>query len=394
MYFFVKRINNLIIIGLLFLFTIIVGQTTMAQSQTEFVRNDKANPLQRFEVASARQSQPTFVDIDNDGDLDCFSGEFNYSKNEVVSSHISFFKNEGNAKHPLFTEIKNAGNPLFAATITGLVIPVFSDIDNDGDMDCFIADDAGAISFYENTGTALQAKFVKQSAAFNPLSAIKFAGISISHFILSDMDADGDMDCLVADNDGNEAYFINIGSASKPHFVSTEKNDLFAVIKNIPVNTLSLYDWNKDGRTDLFVNGAYYENHVTSFTKTFSSAAFNNSNNNATCWVDLNNDGTPEIISGTSEGTFTYSTLASVTAKAITSILISPNPTTNNFTVILPASDDIRTLRVVNAGGKIILSQNIKAGSYVFGDNFSTGTYFVQIISSGNKIAEQKIMKL
>lgn len=378
-------------IPVLFLF-VIAAQNTDAQ--TSFVKNEKANPLQRFAVASSRMSYPVFTDIDNDGDLDCFSGEFNYSQSGVVSSHIAFYRNNGNAKHPLFTQVESSGNPLQQVAITGSVIPVFADIDGDGDPDCFIANSNGSITFYKNTGTAEKAVFVKQSAAFNPLSGARFSGIDISSFLLQDIDKDGDIDCLLTDKEGNELYYANAGSATQPKFVNKESDNLFAVVNNTVTSALSLYDWNKDGRPDLFAGNTYYQNNTGRFAKQTFSPVSSDDSQTTTSWVDLDADGTPELISGTTDGRFTYSTLPSVNTTAVASVIVSPNPATKYFTVSLPASAEQKTLKVISADGKTVLSQTIAGSTYTFGSSLEKGTYVVQVLSLGKMIAQSKIVKL
>lgn len=367
-----------------------------AFSQTiKLVRNEGANPLKQFTVSSGRQSNPVLVDIDGDGDIDCFSGEFNWNKTGIVNSHISFYKNTGDARHPVFTEMKGAKNPLAAIAIPGLLIPRFADIDGDGDLDCFIASNTGSILFYENKGTANAASFVKQSAAFNPLSNVKFSGIAISQFLLEDVDIDGDLDCLITDEDGNEIYYQNQGTASNAQFVMTDKaSNPFALIDSKAVNNISFCKLSKTGINGMFVNAGYYENNYGHFSKSSIAPVIENNDAISSNWVDLNSDGSAEIVSGTADGKFVYNTPDNAGTNAILTLTASPNPSTKNFTVYLPSSTEKRTLQVLNESGKIISVQTISSNHCTFGDSFASGVYFIQIYSEGKKIAEQKIVKL
>src|SRR5689334_13073393 len=77
-----------------------------AQQKT-FLINNYENPLKNFSVPSNKESHPFFVDIDHDGDLDCFSGE--YTNGQL--SKIYFYRNDGTAKTPLFKQVTGVNNP-------------------------------------------------------------------------------------------------------------------------------------------------------------------------------------------------------------------------------------------------------------------------------------------
>src|SRR5438045_1220027 len=80
-----------------------------AAQQQRFFINAAANPLKSFVVPGGAESHPFLVDIDGDGDLDCFSGT--YAKAGQFAP-IYFYRNEGTAKHPVFKAVSGAANPL------------------------------------------------------------------------------------------------------------------------------------------------------------------------------------------------------------------------------------------------------------------------------------------
>ncbi|HET6273556.1 MAG TPA: VCBS repeat-containing protein [Bacteroidota bacterium] len=87
-------------------------------------------------------STPSFVDIDNDGDLDLLVGA---------------------EDAPLMQFFVNQGSNVFVAdngTIAGVTSvrdghPHFVDLDRDGDYDLLIGGSNGRLPFYENTGSPL-----------------------------------------------------------------------------------------------------------------------------------------------------------------------------------------------------------------------------------------------
>ena len=108
------------------------------------------------------ESTPFLVDIDNDGDLDLFIGEQN--------GIINYYENTGSASSATYTQQTGGSNPLNGVDVGSYSHPAFVDIDNDGDFDVYISNDATSISFYENTGSAASPTFSSQSSALSPAS--------------------------------------------------------------------------------------------------------------------------------------------------------------------------------------------------------------------------------
>src|SRR6476660_605263 len=92
---------------------------TISAQQKVFVINNHDNPLKNLSVPQNKESHPFFVDIDHDGDLDCFSGE--YANGQI--SKIYFYRNDGSLATPLFKQVTGANNPLNKAGANTLTIP-------------------------------------------------------------------------------------------------------------------------------------------------------------------------------------------------------------------------------------------------------------------------------
>lgn len=140
-------------------------------------------------------SRPTLVDIDADGDLDAYVGE--------ISGATIFFRNNGDAREPLFEPVFGASGFRFDNEPSWSK-PSFADIDGDGDFDAFVGSQPGTVAFYRNNGTPTAANFGTAEAA----PGITDVG-TMSNIAMVDVDGDGDMDALIGDHDGFTHYFQN-----------------------------------------------------------------------------------------------------------------------------------------------------------------------------------------
>jgi len=371
-----------------------------------FTVNNSNNPLKNFSIPLNRESHPFFIDIDKDGDLDCFSGE--YTNREL--SKVYYYRNEGTNKYPVFKQITGTANPLNKALANTLSIPYFIDIDGDGDYDCFVGDGyTGAIIYYKNIGTANHPEFEKQSAATNPLSMVKFSVSGVANPAFADVDGDGDYDCLVVDDAGSENYFENTGTAKGPVFahVSNSQDAFHSLQSQKGIYNVSFEDWNRDGLVDLFVNTNYYKNIGTKTKPVFARAdesepvfQSKSPDNSYTSlrWVDLHSDGNVEVIHGNSDGTFTYQTLSADkeddALSTRTLIKVSPNPSKDEFTLQIPTtSNAISVIRVTDLQGKLLTTQILNSGTVKFGKDLKPGVYIVQVMQNNKVIYNQKIIK-
>ena len=196
------------------------------------------------------------VDIDNDGDLDLFSGS--------TTGAIRYMPNIGTPTSPNFSF--NQGNPFGITPVNFFYFsdPHFMDIDDDGDYDLFTYDFPPG-SFYanmlfqENTGDAQNAQF--DTAVVVPFGLHQVA-FGYSFLENADLDNDGDQDFLIGDfYSGEIRYQVNIGTAMMPQLGPVLPNH-FNMTANDALSIPVLVDIDGDNDLDLFLSDSLEVNFM------------------------------------------------------------------------------------------------------------------------------------
>lgn len=204
------------------------------------------NPLDEVQIENA---SPTFVDIDGDGDMDAFVGGDNgyiYSYKNVTGEAPP----KKNGDPPITFEdmgplLDDQNDPIYAYENA---VPVFADIDGDGDMDLFVGSLIGnkygqALLYYENTigdegrkGEPEPFRFTRRDGDANPLNVT--SGTYTAPAIV-DIDGDGLLDAFLGNNwfyalrkDGGPdpydglfiKYYQNTGTKTEPRLASRGDN--------------------------------------------------------------------------------------------------------------------------------------------------------------------------
>ena len=255
-----------------------------------------------------------FEDIDQDDDLDFFWGDF-------FEPGVLFVENTGSCG-----EIVLRGDPLAfdvegSIATSGYNVPVFTDLDADGDLDFFIGVLGGAFNpnltttrnfhFYEQ----VDGIFVRRSERF--IYTLDVGSESIPSF--ADLDADGDLDMLVANkidpDDTRTArlfHFENVGNAEAPSFRRRGRIELFTQYHYAP----ALGDLDADGDLDMLVGTwnkgvALYWNEGTAEVPNFVLAdttfvKLTRGSNSTPALVDVDGDGDLDLFVGESSGELNF----------------------------------------------------------------------------------------
>lgn len=318
----------------------------------EFVTDTFAN------VINCDYTVPTFVDIDNDGDYDIFTGG--------GFGRIVFNLNNGTADSAIWDSV---GTTLPGIAVGFKSTPAFCDVNNDGKPDLFIGNDRGQLFHYENVSTDTSIDFslitreyaginfghldyvtpvfadlnsdgkkelylsehfgnINLYQSFGAVDSLEWEWITGDYLggsidigqwstpTLADIDQDGDLDLLIGKANGRIRFYRNIGNSFEPHWQLETDFFLDIDVGGLWTNSSTpfLTDMDNDGLVDLLVGGRlgnilYYHNNgpgndpqwelVTNNLVTLTQGAISYSAPTAT---DLNGDGKKEIISGASTG--------------------------------------------------------------------------------------------
>ena len=264
-------------------------------------------------------SNATFADLDNDGDMDMLSGEFGYYSG---SANFIYYENTGTASVPDFGSL--ISNP-FGMSSGGdnLTRPTFVDLDDDGDMDVISGTYYGEFLYLENVGTSSSPSFAAPVLSPFGLTAV---GANFACPAFADVDGDGDFDLLAGSSSylaQGFSYQENIGTAVLPSFDAPQVNP-FGLVSVGSVLTAGFTDIDNDGDLDILAGGnmysfgvyggfTYYENIGDSLLPNFGTNQLNpfniqasGENWGAVGFIDLNDDGLVDFMSGSIYGEFFY----------------------------------------------------------------------------------------
>lgn len=235
-----------------------------------FALDTANNPLKNWNKGdTGEKSKPTFVDLDDDGDLDVVigkgNGELRYLKNDdgVLSEQYSW-QGSSPFSYQKTDSVGNLVQDWGYLDVGDEAAPAFADLDGDGDLDAYVGNKDGAIVMYVNTGSATEPSFAQDTTVNNPfsdLSSYHSEGFDSPTPIFVDLDADGDLDMPMGFLNGPLTYFENNGDGT---FKWIPANELgIGDITNSNIGT-AIADVDEDGDLDVVMSKGdaltYFEN--------------------------------------------------------------------------------------------------------------------------------------
>ncbi len=135
----------------------------------------------------AKSTSAVLADVDNDGDLDL------YITNLIFTNRL--YQNDGNG---IFKDITDAANVRDSSLSHS---SCFFDADNDGDLDFYVTN-RGKNQFFINNRDGT---FIQNDKLFESMDQLAYS----TGFACGDPDNDGDVDCYLANTDEDGIYYDN-----------------------------------------------------------------------------------------------------------------------------------------------------------------------------------------
>lgn len=355
-------------------------------------------------------NKPEFVDIDGDGDLDFF-------QINTDSGLILFQENIGTAEEPEFDTTEE--NPFGLAPSTPPLMPIFGDLDNDGDFDIMASSyEAGVAMYFENTGTATEPEFGSEV-----LTPFGIESIYIIMDDLVDIDDDGDLDLFVSTYDevtyeGKIHFMENTGTPEAAAFPTSEVDPFGITLSGGDYFTfIDFADFDDDGdldfmRTDMYGKTVYYhENTGAADAPEFDAGSGLISPFDidglgldqyfmAPGLVDIDADGDYDLFVSEyyGAGTFFYENrtiVASIPALGEWNdeIVVFPNPTVDNINIQTAlTSADIQSISIRTIDGRQVY-QTAQLVKTIDVADFESGIYLLEVTNSGGQQMTLKFIK-
>ena len=257
-------------------------------------------------ISTSGYNVPVLEDVDSDGDLDLFIGVLGgaFNPNLTTTRNFHFYEQVNGAF------IHRTDRFIYTLDVGSESIPALADLDGDGDLDLLVAnkldpDDTQTSRLYhfENVGSARAPSF--EQRGFIPL-------FTMYHYAptLGDLDGDGDLDMLVGTWNRGVALYLNQGTRTEPEFV-LQDTTLVRLTRGSN-STPALTDVDGDGDLDLFIGESsgeinFYRNVGTAQAPSFDLvtdrfAGIDVGRRSFPTFADVDGDGDQDLLIGRQEG--------------------------------------------------------------------------------------------
>ncbi len=250
-------------------------------TQSLFYRNDGGDNFTRltslpFLITTPNGGTDTWVDYDNDGDIDLYL-VVQQTQNKLYKSML---KETGNPD--LFEQVTNSG-----LSSDGSVFDItasWGDYNNDGFFDAHLAVAGGIDKLFKNNGDG-----TFTNVTGNPIVS---TNINTSFGAWADFDNDGDIDLVTAhvangSGQGSSDLFRNEGNGIFVKLTSNEAGDLVGAVPSPQAGSWGDYD--NDGDMDFYMVNFALPNNFNGVPQ--PNYLYNNTMGNSNNWINIKCEG-------------------------------------------------------------------------------------------------------
>lgn len=388
---------------------------TELQPEFEFRQQDF---LQEAMLDVGANASPALADYDADGDLDLFVGQRGGSvDSETIIAGITLYENTGTAAEPFFTFVTADYLGMRGLELQRLNI-YFEDLSGDGLPDLLLS---GAESFFSSRATFFY--LPNQASSFGvpwqfDLDNRQSLSLDLhpeDRLAFFDADQDDDRDVLVARQEGNLAFYENLGSStSAPDWVLVRENT-GGISSSIFRRNLSvlLRDFDGDNKLDLLTTDGSgtmslrYDfvsqltaSAVTADTATvFFRSRTRNLQVGQRTWLaaaELDNTAKTFIIIGSPQGgirLLSYDPEDEINAAGL---LLFPNPVDEfRQQINIQSTESIEYLQLIGANGALIWEREVSSTSRQLSINTSglaSGIYLLRAWQVQGQVSSAKFV--
>ncbi|MBL0042994.1 MAG: VCBS repeat-containing protein [Flavobacteriales bacterium] len=189
--------------------------------------NTDASPIFNYQQADLFQEHmldfgegayPVPFDFDGDGLMDLIVANYGYyDESAVYPCRMAALRNIGTPTSPAFDLVNEDYMNLSTSGIGNAMYPAFGDIDGDGDKDLYIGDLNGKLHYFRNDplGAVAQFSLIQPNVPNDLVVPIDVGQFASPQFF--DVDADGLLDMLIGERNGNINYYNNAGLPARQH---------------------------------------------------------------------------------------------------------------------------------------------------------------------------------
>ncbi len=301
----------------------------------------------------------TFGDFNNDGWIDIFGCDDN------APSHIFLNDGAGNfAESTIINFDVTPGQNIGTSNDdSGNYGSVWTDFDNDGDMDLYIAK-CRQITGGPTDPRRIDVLFVNDGSN-NYTNMASTYGVAVGWQTwtasFGDLNNDGDLDLLLTNHDHESQIWENDGTG---HYTDITATTGFDITDITPIES-TIADFNNDGFNDLFITGSdsrfYLNNGNMTFTKIEN--LFNNNNMESFAVGDLNHDGAIDV----------YASYATIyTNPSNIDDVIWLNEKNSNHFITLALKGTVSNIGAIGARAMVYSSLGTQLGEVRAGESYGT----------------------